>query len=147
MKEQKGYVFVDRFERSMSGVYPQRHKSWEAYIRKQETSGASIAVLENAIEAMKALNEGKSFNKVYEIINNQHHDGFSEAIVMDTLLRYAKRGPKFYQAVFSEEMLSPETMEYVKYQEKQNEKYEKAERRRVQAELRREKISRERITQ
>ncbi|HEY8389787.1 MAG TPA: hypothetical protein VIL26_02360 [Clostridia bacterium] len=92
-------------KRGESLVYPNKIKSWHKWVEDNVHSISIGAGLEESLEVMEALEQGKSIEEATKIaVNHGSVEG-----VMETVTKFSKRGPAFFRANSKE--LSKEVLE------------------------------------
>lgn len=104
-------------------IYPQKEAEWKRCVNIRADDLYAGLDLDYALEAMNALDKGKSFEEVAQLIEEQNHSGSSYRIVMSIIASFSKNGPEFYINQFKH--LSPELIEKMKEKQKYNEKCER----------------------
>jgi len=78
--------------------------------------------LENALDVMDALEQGKSVEEATEIAESMGHSASSWNAMMNVVLYFSKRGPEFYRVNVKD--ISPKTEDFVQELEADNKIYE-----------------------
>lgn len=75
------------------------------------------------LAVMAGLDQGKSFEEVNDIIDEQNHSGGSYYSLMNVVARFSKKGPEFYRA--SKKTLNENEEEFLSEIEAENAKFAK----------------------
>lgn len=103
------------FEEGKKYIYPQKEAEWQECVYHR-ASGLYCGIdLINALEIMKALDEGKEIKKVEKLISKVH-SGASFGMLCSIVLHFSKRGPEFFRA---------ESLDYKNAEGDEKEKYDK----------------------
>lgn len=84
-------------ERGKKLVYPQRYKDWEKTVYKRAEGLYYGRDIEAALEVMEAIDKNVPFEQIKEIVDRQNHSGSSYGLLLNSIVRFSKNGPDFYE--------------------------------------------------
>ena len=119
-KQSKGKI-PEWIHKGKNLIYPQKIDDWKRCVDIRSKDIYHGKDLDHALEIMTALEEGKPFDEVNQIVNSQHHSGMSYRIVMSIVTSFSKVGPEFYEAI--DKNITPERKEYLNNQKELNKQY------------------------
>ena len=118
-----GYI-----EEGKKYIYPERLENWKECVCNRVSDIYHGSDLMNALEVMKALDEGKSLKEVGKIIDNWH-SGASFGMLCNVVVHFSKRGPEFYREYYDSYKLAKgeekqKHEDFLKKIEKENAEFE-----------------------
>lgn len=122
-EKQKAIENIPKFiEEGKKLIYPQRYKKWADCVEIRVEDIYHGKDLECALDVMKLLNSGATYQQAYDLVKEQNHSGTSYSMVMSMITNFSKRGPAFYRFVDKEP--SPATEKFLRKVETENEQFE-----------------------
>ncbi len=109
-------------ERGERLIYPENTQEWHKCVESRANDLYYGMELDNALDVMDALEQGKSVKEATEIAESMGHSGMSWNMMMKIVLHFSKRGPEFFRANVND--ISAETEQYLQKVEAQNKLYE-----------------------
>ncbi|MBO5884985.1 MAG: hypothetical protein J6Q51_04235, partial [Clostridia bacterium] len=103
-------------------IYPQMKDRWEYAVSMRMSDVYKGLDLNDALELMKMLDEGKPITEVMTAYNNLNTSGAAHTIIKSLVVDFSKRGPEFGRA--TELNITPEREEYYRAKEERNRLFE-----------------------
>ena len=96
----KKNVIAYCYEKGKKCVFPQQLADWKKCVLDEAESEDYTNCLEDAVELMEALEEGKPVEEVVNMLNNQGHSNRTIYITKAIVFNFSKRGAEFLRATF-----------------------------------------------
>lgn len=84
------------FEEGKKYIYPQKTENWQECVYYRASDIYHGWDVENALQIIKALDEGKEMKDVEKLID-EGHSGASFGMLCRIVLHFSKRGPEFFR--------------------------------------------------
>ncbi len=99
LNERKKQSKISRWKkRGETLIYPGKKKKWYKTVENCAKDSYDGAYLDNVLDIMESLEKSEDVQDAINILNDAGHSANSEAIVLDIVTSFSKRGPEFYRA-------------------------------------------------
>lgn len=120
-REQAKQNFSLWIEKGNELIYPERQRAWKKCVKQRAFDEFYGKDLDNALEVMKALNEGKSTQEALIFMLRALQTPKKWTTVLNIVTVFSKRGPEFYRSFNNN--IDRKTLKDLEKLEKENAKY------------------------
>lgn len=120
-KIEEGNKYYQDFIEGTKYMVPQKHKDWLKFVSKcYERFGAES--VKPLIDVLKDFYRKIDFNVIKEKVDKVFDDGAGYSLAVNTIVRFAKNGPEFYEYVHPN--MDSESKKFVNQQKEKNRQYD-----------------------
>ena len=117
-------TIVTLIEKGEKLTFPERSSDWRKCVISNASYGYTI-IIENALEIMKALEEGATIEEAQEMLRQQGHSGATYVAVCDTVLVFSEKGKDLWEQEMDKTPLSAQRLAWYAQTVHENTEYAK----------------------